>query len=77
VGDVTRLANGAPGNPRDERGGSIRQGFGGASPPARFAAEFPPDRSIRVRQYAFPEIVEPPFHYRNPVSGRMQPELVP
>ena len=29
------------------------------------------------RQYAFPEISEPAFHYKNPVSGRMPKELLP
>jgi hypothetical protein len=43
----------------------------GPAPPPRYAADFPPDRPIRARQYAFPEIVEPAFHYRNPVSNRM------
>jgi hypothetical protein len=37
---------------------------------------FPPDRKIRARQYAFPEIVEPAFHYANPVSGRPPKEWV-
>jgi hypothetical protein len=59
-------------------GGGLRQGLGGALAPGRFAADFPPDRPIRVqRQYAFPDIVEPAFHYRNPVSGRMPAELLP
>jgi hypothetical protein len=58
-------------------GGGITQGLGGAASGSKIATEMPPDRPIRVRQYAFPEIVEPPFHYRNPVSGRMPPELLP
>jgi hypothetical protein len=59
-------------------GGGLRQGLGGARSPGQFAADFPPDRPIRVqRQYAFPDIVEPAFHYRNPVSGRMPAELLP
>jgi hypothetical protein len=69
-----------PGKPlsrRDVQGGGIQQGLGGAASPSRFAAEFPPDRPIRAKQYAFPEIVEPAFHYRNPVSGRMPAELLP
>jgi hypothetical protein len=36
-----------------------------------------PDRPIRARQYAFPEITEPAFHYKNPVSGRMPKDLLP
>jgi hypothetical protein len=56
------------------------RGAGAGAAPApvlpRYAADFPPDRQIRARQYAFPEIVEPAFHYRNPVSGRMPAELL-
>ena len=62
---------------RDVPGGGITQGLGGAASPSRFATEFPPDRPIRARQYAFPTIVEPAFHYKNPVSGRMPAELLP
>jgi hypothetical protein len=40
-------------------------------------ASFPPDRPERSRQYPFPEILEPAFHYKNPVSGRMPGELLP
>jgi hypothetical protein len=58
-------------------GGGIQQGLGGASSPNRFATEFPPDRPIRARQYAFPQIIEPAFHYKNPVTGRMPGELLP
>ena len=78
VGGVTKLKSsaGQP-SPREERGGGITQGLGGAASPARFSTEFPPDYPIRVKQYAFPEIIEPPFHYRNPVTGRMPPELLP
>jgi hypothetical protein len=42
------------------------------------ADQMPPDHPIRVqRQYAFPDIVEPAFHYRNPVTGRAPAELLP
>ena len=42
------------------------------------ADKLPPDRPIRVqRQFAFPDIVEPAFHYRNPVTGRSPAELLP
>jgi hypothetical protein len=68
-------ARGAAG--RDVQGGGITQGLGGAAQPSRFIKEFPPDKPIRARQYAFPEIVEPAFHYKNPVSGRMPKELLP
>ena len=37
----------------------------------------PPDRPIRSRQYAFPDISEPAFHYKNPVSGREPERLLP
>ncbi len=62
---------------RDMPGGGIQQGLGGAASPNRFATEFPPDRPIRSKQYAFPQIVEPAFHYKNPVTGRMPGELLP
>jgi SnoaL-like domain len=64
-------------SPRDSRGGGITQGLGGATSPNRFATELPPDRPIRAKQYAFPEIDEPSFHYRNPVSGRAPKDLLP
>jgi hypothetical protein len=68
---------GLPQTGRDVPGGGIQQGLGGAAAPSRFSAEFPPDRPIRSKQYAFPQIVEPAFHYTNPVTGRMPPELLP
>jgi hypothetical protein len=40
-------------------------------------AAFPPDRPQRTRQYPFPEILEPAFHYKNPVSGRVPPVYLP
>jgi hypothetical protein len=40
-------------------------------------AAFPPDRPQRTRQYPFPEIDEPAFHYKNPVSGRVPPIYLP
>ena len=58
-------------------GGGLQEGIGGAASPNSFASTFPADRPIRSRQYAFPEIVEPAFHYKNPVSGRMPKELLP
>jgi hypothetical protein len=62
---------------RDVPDGGIQQGLGGAVAPSRFTAEFPPDRPIRSKQYAFPQILEPAFHYKNPVTGRMPPQLLP
>jgi hypothetical protein len=61
---------------REVRGGGLTEGLGGAAPPSSWMSQFPPDRRIRARQYAFPEIVEPAFHYANPVSGREPREWV-
>jgi hypothetical protein len=68
---------GRPASPRDTRGGGITQGLGGAASGPKLSTEYPPDRPIRARQYSFPEIVEPAFHYVNPVSGRVPRELLP
>ena len=73
---ATTLAGRAP-SPRDQRGGGITQGLGGARSGPRLVDEMPPDRAIRSRQYAFPEITEPAFHYVNPVSGRKPADLLP
>jgi hypothetical protein len=62
---------------RNAQGGGITQGLGGARSPASWSSGFPPDRRIRARQYAFPEITEPAFHYVNPVSGRAPQEMMP
>lgn len=59
------------------RGGGITQGLGGAAAPNQFAADYPPDGPIRAKQYAFPEITVTAFHYKNPVTGREPPELLP
>jgi hypothetical protein len=66
-----------PKTSRDVPGGGIQQGLGGAASPNRFVTDFPPDRPIRSKQYAFPQIIEPAFHYKNPVSGRVPGELLP
>jgi SnoaL-like domain len=76
VGPNAGQLAGRPPSPRDARGGGITQGLGGARGGGGLATEFPPDRPIRARQYAFPEIVEPAFHYANPVSERAPPEWV-
>jgi hypothetical protein len=68
---------GRPPSSRDSRGGGITQGLGGATSPNKFATEFPPDHAIRSKQYMFPEIIEPAFHYKNPVTGRMPGEFLP
>ena len=64
-----------PANARDVRGGGLTEGLGGMSR-SNWSKDFPPDGKIRARQYAFPEIVEPAFHYANPVSGRPPKEWV-
>lgn len=64
-------------SPRDSQGGGITQGLGGARGGNSLATEMPPDRPIRARQYSFPEVSEPAFHYVNPVSGRTPAELMP
>jgi hypothetical protein len=61
---------------RDVPGGGLTEGIGGARAGSSWSRDFPPDRQIRARQYAFPDIVEPGFHYANPVSGRPPKELV-
>ncbi len=61
---------------RDVPGGGLTEGIGGMRPGNSYAKDFPPDRKIRAQQYAFPQIVEPGFHYVNPVSGRPPKELV-
>jgi hypothetical protein len=77
VGAGAGQLQGRPPSPRDQRGGGITQGLGGAATPNRFVSEMPPDRPIRSRQYAFPEITEPAFHYVNPVSGRIPANRMP
>jgi hypothetical protein len=64
-------------SPRDGQGGGISQGLGGARGGPSLSSEMPPDRPIRARQYTFPEVSEPAFHYVNPVSGRRPAELLP
>jgi hypothetical protein len=68
---------GAPKTGREVAGGGIQQGLGGAASPMSFMRDLPPDRPIRSKQYAFPQIIEPAFHYKNPVTGRMPAELLP
>ncbi len=77
VGGGTGALTGRAPSPRDQRGGGITQGLGGASTSGNWSKEFPADRKIRARQYAFPEITEPAFHYVNPVSGRAPPQMMP
>jgi hypothetical protein len=77
VGAGTGPLTGRAPSPRDQRGGGITQGLGGASTGASWSKDFPADRKIRARQYAFPEITEPAFHYANPVSGRAPAQWMP
>jgi hypothetical protein len=73
---AVRAAGAAPAAPggRDVPGGGLTQGIGGMR--SFDTKEFPPDRQIRARQYAFPDIVDVGFHYVNPVSGRAPKVLV-
>jgi hypothetical protein len=52
---------------------------GGFQPPKTpMASPFPPDRPLRgVVTAPFPKIVDVPFHYRNPVTGRKPPVYLP
>jgi hypothetical protein len=61
---------------RDVPGGGLTEGLGGMRAGNSYAKDFPPDRQIRARQYAFPDIVDVGFHYVNPVSGRPPKVLV-
>jgi hypothetical protein len=48
------------------------------APPAAFLKELPPDRGLRGVTFApFPKIELLGFHYKNPVSGRVPPRLLP
>ena len=47
-------------------------------PPPALIKEFPPDRPLRGSIAApFPKVHAMPFHYKNPVSGRVPPVLLP
>ena len=60
------------------RGGWARVKSAPVAPEVAMAKEFPPDRPLRGPAAApFPRIVDVPFHYKNPVSGRMPPLLLP
>ena len=45
--------------------------------PGRISKEFPPDRRPVQAYASYPEIQYVAFHYRNPLTGRMPPELLP
>jgi hypothetical protein len=60
------------------RGGWVRVTTPPAAPPVALTKAFPPDRPLRGSIAApFPKVHTVPFHYRNPVSGRMPPVLLP
>ena len=60
------------------RGGWARVKTPPAAPQVGMAREFPPDRPLRGSIAApFPKVHAVPFHYRNPVSGRVPPVLLP
>ena len=60
------------------RGGWVRVTTPPAPPTVTLATEFPPDRPLRGSIAApFPKVHSVPFHYRNPVSARVPPVLLP
>jgi hypothetical protein len=60
------------------RGGWTRITTPPVAPQVAMAKEFPPDRPLRGSIAApFPKVHTVPFHYRNPVSGRVPPVLLP
>ena len=60
------------------RGGWVRLKTPPAAPEVAMARTFPPDRPLRGSIAApFPTVHTVPFHYKNPVSGRVPPVLLP
>ena len=60
------------------RGGWVRVKTPPSAPQVEMAKEFPPDRPLRGPIAApFPKVQAVPFHYKNPVSGRQPPLLLP
>jgi hypothetical protein len=60
------------------RGGWVRVTTPPAAPQVPMTKEFPPDRPLRGSIAApFPKVHTVPFHYKNPVSGRVPPVLLP
>ena len=60
------------------KGGWVRVKTPPAAPQVAMVKEFPPDRPLRGSIAApFPKVHTVPFHYKNPVSGRVPPVLLP
>jgi hypothetical protein len=60
------------------RGGWVRLKTPPTAPEVAMAKTFPPDRPLRGSIAApFPKVHTVPFHYKNPVSGRVPPVLLP
>jgi len=59
-------------------GGWVRVTTPVPAPHVAMAREFPPDRPLRGPiAPPFPKVQDVPFHYKNPVSGRVPPVLLP
>ncbi|HEY6615381.1 MAG TPA: nuclear transport factor 2 family protein, partial [Vicinamibacterales bacterium] len=60
------------------RGGWVRVKTPPVAPEVTMVRDFPPDRPLRGSIAApFPKVHAVPFHYSNPVSGRVPPLLLP
>jgi hypothetical protein len=60
------------------RGGWVRVKTPPTAPEVPMARELPPDRPLRGSiGPPFPKASAVPFHYKNPVSGRVPPVLLP
>jgi hypothetical protein len=59
------------------RGGWVRVKTPAAAPTIAMSTQFPPDRPLRGPiAPPFPRVLDVPFHYTNPVSGRVPPLLL-
>jgi hypothetical protein len=60
----------------DYKGGWAHAAGSFSPPPDQMSSKFPPDKPLRgVVTAPFPKIMDMPFHYVNPVSGR-KPDLL-
>jgi hypothetical protein len=60
------------------RGGWVHVATPPSAPTVTMAKEFPPDRPLRgAIAPPFPSVSNVPFHYKNPVSGRVPALLLP